>query len=172
MNTLEAIQTRRSIRKFQKRAIAASLLEELVSAAMCAPSARNKQPWHFIIIDHKELLEAISKFHPHGAMLNEASAAVLICNDLEIEASLEYAIQDCSAAAQNLLLAIHEKDLGGVWLGVYPDENRIINLQKLLKLPKNIHPLVLIALGYKAENPAQKNNFNKKRIHHNHFVKA
>jgi nitroreductase len=76
-------------------------------------------------------------------------------------------IQDCSAATENILLAVRAKDLGAVWLGIYPREERIKGMIELLDLPKNIMPFSLISIGYTKEKQERINRYNPSRIHHN-----
>ena len=168
MNTLEAIYTRRSTRKFTKESVPKELQEELIKAAMFAPSAYNQQPWQFIIIDDKELLKQIPSFHPHAAMCKEAPLAILVCGDLRLEISKSFWIQDCCAAVENLLLAAHEKGLGAVWTGVHPREEREAAFRQMCKLPKEVIPLSFVVIGYPAEKvPTPPQRFKKERIHHN-----
>jgi nitroreductase len=167
MNVLEAILSRRSVRKYEKQAISAEELTDLVRYAMYAPSAVNKQPWHFIIIDDRNVLNEIMKFHPHASMLSQAAAAILVCGDEEMAHTPAYWPVDCSAATQNLLLAAHGKGFGAVWLGIYPREERIEAMKKLMQLPAHIHPFSLISIGYTTEAPRIANRFKPERIHTN-----
>ena len=167
MDIIDAIRTRRSIRKFDKRPVPENLIELILKSAMQAPSARNFQPWHFVIIDDRNKLREIPKFHPYTAMLETAPLAIAVCGDLSLEKSMEYIALDCAAATQNMLLAAHGLGLGAVWLGIYPRENRIKGLADLLKLPEHIIPVTLIALGYPAEDPPPASRFKPQRIHRN-----
>jgi nitroreductase len=151
MDTLEAIKTRRSIRKFKDMPVSREAIRIIVEAGMYAPSARNEQPWHFLIINSRVLLEKIMKVHPYASMLNEAPVAILVCGDTTLELSPGYWPVDCSAATQNMLLAAHATGLGAVWLGVYPRQERINAIHEIFKLPSNIVPFALIALGYPDE---------------------
>lgn len=167
MQTLEAINTRRSIRRYQDKKISEDIINELLSYAMSAPSAHNNQPWHFVVIDDKDKLIKIPTFSEYAQMCKEAPLAILVCADKKIENIEEYCIADCAAATQNLLLAIHEKGLGAVWTGIYPREEKVRGFQDLINLPSHIMPVALIVIGYPAEKPKQKDNFKKARIHHN-----
>jgi nitroreductase len=166
METLKAINTRRSVREYLDKKIPEGIIEEILKCAMDAPSARNKQPWHFVVMDDPKLLKEIPSFSPHAQMCKDAPLAILICGDMNLEQE-DYWIQDCSAATQNLLLAIHEKGLGAVWTGVYPRLERIKGFKDLLKLPLEIIPLALIVIGYPKKPLPQKENFKKERIHKN-----
>jgi nitroreductase len=167
MNVLEAILSRRSVRKYNTKPVPPDELEEVVRYAMYAPSAVNKQPWHFIIIDDRKILEEILKFHPHANMLAGAAAAILICGDEQLAHTSAYWPVDCSAATENLLLAAHGKGLGAVWLGIYPREERIAAMKALMNLPAHIHPFSLISLGNTDEPPRVANRFKPERIHRN-----
>lgn len=163
---MEIILTRRSIRKYTDGSVSDSLIEELLQAAMSAPSAGNAQPWHFIIIREKETLNSIPKFHSNAAMLQEASVAILVCADMTLEKYLGSWTQDCSAATQNILLAAHAKGLGAVWLGIYPKEERMAGIRKLLHIPAHIMPLSLVSIGYPAEAKSPSQRYRPDRIHY------
>ena len=165
METIDAIMTRRSIRKYTDRAVPDELVSQLLEAAMAAPSAGNEQAWQFIVIRDRALLDAIPKFHPYSAMLKYASVAVLVCGDLTLEKYKGYWVQDCSAATQNLLLAATAKGLGAVWTAVYPMEDRVAGMRRLLNLPEHVIPLSLVPLGFPAEQPAKTERFNSERVH-------
>lgn len=166
MELWEAILTRRSIRKFTSQPISDEQIEKILRAGMQAPSARNKQPWHFVVVKNRELLDKISVIHPYAYMLKEAPLGILICGDSKIEITIEYIVQDCSAATQNMLLAAHDLGLGAVWLGIYPREPRIKALRELLKIPENIIPISMIAVGYPNEKKTPENRFKPERIHY------
>ncbi len=117
MEVIEAILTRRSIRKYSREKITDNQIEIILKAAMYAPSAMNQQPWHFIVIDNREKLNRIMEVHPYSNMLKEAGLAILVCGDERLQLSKGYWVVDCGAATQNLLLAAHGIGLGAVWLG-------------------------------------------------------
>jgi nitroreductase len=165
METIEAILTRRSIRKYTDRSVPDELVSQLLKAAMAAPSAGNEQTWQFIVIRDRALLDAIPKFHPYSAMLKYASVAILVCGDLSLEKFKGCWVQDCSAATQNLLLAATATGLGAVWTAVYPMEDRVAGMRQLLTLPEHVIPLSLVPIGYPAEQPAKADRFNAERVH-------
>ena len=167
MDAIEAILTRRSIRKYIKKEISDENIKEFLEAAMSAPSAGNEQPWHFIIIDDPYLLNEIPSFHNHSQMLKDASLAILVCGDLNLDLHKGMWIQDCSAATQNILIAVHAKGLGAVWLGIYPRDDRMTGMKNLCKLPDNIIPFSLISIGYPAEKKPKSDRYNKSRIYNN-----
>jgi nitroreductase len=170
MDAMEALFSRRSIRKYTAGPVAEEALREILEAAMSAPSAGNQQPWHFVVINDRKILDEIPSFHPHALMLNEATAAVLVCGDLRLEKHVGYWVQDCAAATENLLLALHAKGLGAVWVGIYPREERVSGLRRLLGIPEQVIPFSLIPVGHPAEiKPPRPDRYNPTKIHLNHW---
>jgi len=165
MEAMEAMLSRRSIRKYTQQPVSSELVNELLKAAMSAPSATNKQPWHFIIINNRELLDSIPQFHPFADMLYLAPLAIAVCGDLKVQSV--FWVQDCSAASENILLAAHASGLGAVWVSVYPREERVQGLRNLLGLPEHIIPLSLISLGYPVEKKSPSKRYNPEKVHHN-----
>jgi nitroreductase len=164
MNTLEAINTRRSIRKFTGEPVDRVMLQKVLHAAMYAPSARNTRPWYFLVEQDPERLVRLAGIHPYGKMLSSAGAAILVCGDLKREESLVYHVQNCSAATQNALLAAHELGLGAVWLGIQPREKRVRDMRSFFHLPSHIEPITLVAIGHPKEHPASPDRFMPERI--------
>ncbi len=169
MDAIEAIRTRRSIRRYSGEPVPDDVLAEILQAAMSAPSAGNQQPWHFVIVTDRAVREKIPTFHPYAQMVPDAPVAIVVCGDLRLESYKGYWVQDCSAATQNILLAAHAKGLGAVWVGVYPKEERVRQLQRLLGLPAQVIPLALIPLGMPAERVPPANRFDAARIHRNRW---
>ena len=169
MDTLEAIRTRRSIRTYFHRPVPEELIQNLLAAAMQAPSARNQQPWPFVVIDDRAILAKIPEFMPNAAMAEHAPLAILVCGDLSLEKSPGYWVVDCAAAVENMLLASHALGLGAVWCGVYPREPRMEGLRQLLGLPQNVIAHSLVVLGYPAEQVQPQDRFRPERVRRNHW---
>jgi len=165
----ETIWSRTSIRQFDSaQEVSAGLVEELLRAGMCAPSAMNKQPWEFIVVRDKAKLAALAEALPYSRVGNGAKLAIVVCGNLDngLEGrGKEYWIQDCSAATENILLAAKALDLGAVWTGVYPGEDRVAAVRRILAIPESHMPLNVIPVGYPAENPAPKDKWNRSKIH-------
>jgi len=166
---LQTILTRISIRRYKNTPICDKDIEDILKAAMAAPSAGNSQPWEFIIIKERELLNKIPNIHPHAQMLLQAPLAILICADLTREKYEGRWMLDCSAASQNILLSVHSKGLGAVWVGIYPDESRMNSFSEMFNLPDNIKPVSLIPIGYPDETKPFSNRFDTNKIHYNKF---
>jgi nitroreductase len=169
VEAIQAILTRRSIRKYTPEPVPDSLIAEVLAAAMSAPSAGNQQPWQFVVIADRRLREEIPTFHPYAQMVPDAPVAVVVCGDLHLESYKGYWVQDCSAATQNILLAAHARGLGAVWVGIYPKEERVQRLQKLLGLPAHVIPLALIPMGFPAERVPPEERFHPSRVHRNRW---
>ena len=164
MDTLQAILSRRSIRKYTSQAPSAETIKALLEAAMAAPSGNNTQPWHFVVVTEPAQLAALAAVLPYGQMLKQAPLAIAVC--AEVASDERYWVQDCSAAAENILIAAQALDLGGVWLGVYPREERVAGVAQVLGLPEGVLPLCVLSLGYPAEEKGPAGRFDATRVHH------
>lgn len=170
METLEALFTRRSIRDYTPQAVPDELVQELLAAAMQAPSAGNQQPWHFVVVTERQQLDALAEVLPFGKMLKNAPLGIVVCADLALEKYAGFWMQDCSNATMNLLLAAHALGLGAVWVAIYPVEDRMAGAKQLLGLPEQVVPLCVVPFGYPAtrpEPPARR--YDDARLHHNHW---
>lgn len=166
---LKEIRLRRSIRKYENRLIPDDKLESLLRAAMQAPSARNLQPWEFVVTREKDILRRIPDYHPYSSMVPGAGAAILVCGNTELQDEPGYIAQDCSAAVQNLLLEAVNQGLGAVWLGVFPRKERMEGMAELFSLPGQIIPVALVSVGYPAENPGVEDRFVPAKIHYDRW---
>ncbi len=169
MDVIEAIMTRRSIRKFTGETVDEARVMAILKAAMAAPSSKNEQPWVFVVIDDRKLLNEIPTFHPYSEMCKTAPLAILVCADRRRFLSEEIWVQDCAAATQNMLLAAHGAGLGAVWLGIYPRPKRVEGMKRLLSLPDEIIPFSLVVTGYPAESKPPANRYDPSRIHRNRW---
>ena len=169
---LENIMTRTSVRQYQPgKTIPKDTVELLLRAAMAAPTAVNRQPWQFVVIDTRESLDSLAEVLPYAKMLNHASLAIVPCGDLSkaFENEPMYWVQDLSAATENLLLAAHSLGLGAVWTGVYPTAERVAAVSRRLGLPSNIVPLAVVPVGYPEGEQHPKDKWNPDVIHYNHW---
>ena len=163
--TLETIFNRKSVRKYTERPVEKEKLETLVRAGMAAPSSRDRRPWEFVIVTDRDLLDKMGDGLPLARMLKEPKQAIIVCGDT---VKSENAWQlDCSAAAQNILLAAESMGLGAVWTAAYPYPERMKIIQDALQLPEHILPLTVIPLGYPTGIEKPKDKYNKKQIHYN-----
>ncbi|MDR0971690.1 MAG: nitroreductase family protein [Bacteroidales bacterium] len=166
--TMENILSRSSVRDYTDKPLEKDQIITLLKAAMAAPSAVNKQPWDFIVITQRDILDNMAQLLPNAKMLHRAPCAIVVCGNLKKALdgeNQEYWIQDCSAATENLLLAAHALNLGAVWTGVYPSKERVKIVQKVLNLPEFIIPLNVIPIGYPQEEGKPKDKFKDENIH-------
>ncbi|MTI95157.1 MAG: nitroreductase family protein [Firmicutes bacterium] len=172
-NRLDFIFRRRSIRRFHDKPVEQDKVTALLEAAMAAPSAANRQPWHFVVITERERLDNLAEVHPYAKMLKEATLCIAVCGEPAVSLSNQtgdrYWVQDCSAAMENMLIAAANLDLGGVWLGVHPVLDREEDIRRQLKLPENIFPLGLAALGYPAEEKKAQTRYTEAKVHYQQY---
>ena len=164
---LAVIYGRRSIRVYSPAAVSEAAVQQLLGAAMAAPSAVAKDPWRFVVIRNRETLSDIASALPNGQMLASAALGIAVCGDLEAahDRQLSYLLQDCSAAIENLLLGAHILGLGACWLGVHPREQRVNVLKQILSLPPSVIPVACIAIGHPAEVKEPRTRFNRDYVH-------
>jgi nitroreductase len=165
MDALTCIFTRRSIRKYTSQPVPDDKIKLLLQAAMSAPSARNEQSWEFIIIRDKNTLKQVPSFHPFAKHIPDAPVAIVVVGNKKLEAQPGLWALDCANATMNILLAAHSMGLGAVWTTLYPYEQRMTGMTKLLGLPENIVPLAIVPIGYPAEKLGRVDRFNPAKIH-------
>lgn len=168
----QTILSRTSVRAYTDQKVEKDKIEKLLRAAMAAPTAVNKQPWHFVVIEDKHVLEQIAEEIPTAKMAARTPLAITICGDMEKALDGEgrdFWVQDASAATENLLLAAHAMGLGAVWTGVYPIKDKVDATRALLKLPETIVPLGTIVIGYPKETPQPKDKWKPENVSYNTF---
>ncbi|MFR9620152.1 MAG: nitroreductase family protein [Rikenellaceae bacterium] len=171
---LDAIMTRSSVRSYTSQSVEQEKIDILLKAAMAAPTAGNRQPWEFVVITDREVLDSIPGIIKAAQMVKKAPLAIVVCGvpaksfagDLS-----QYWIQDCSAATENLLVAANAIELGAVWCGTYPNDksNRQAKLQALLNLPDGTIPLNVIAVGYPDSPATIKDKWMAEKVHYNRY---
>ena len=169
---VECIMTRTSIRQYTDQTVSADTIETLLRAGMAAPTAVNKQPWHFVVVTDREKLNGLAVANPNAGMAQKAPLSIVVCGDMKktLEGPARaFWIQDCSAATENILLAAHALGLGAVWTGLYPNEDRAKAVSELLKLPETIIPLCAIVIGYPAEQPQPKDKWLPENVSYNEY---
>ena len=166
------ILTRTSVRTYQARSVEKSKIDNLLRAAMAAPSAVDKRPWHFIVVTDKTVLKALSEANPNAGMAAEAPLAIVVCGDMNkalTGGGREFWVQDASAASENILLAANGMGLGAMWTGTYPSKERCAAVSKVLNLPEHIVPLNTIVIGYPESGNMPKDKFDAANISYNTF---
>ena len=177
-SAIDTIMTRASIRSFTGEPVSREQLETILKAGMAAPSAINIQPWRFVVLTERERIDAIFGEGRRGEMFRSAGAVIVVCGQTvalrkpfgkpdapEEEWENIFWHEDCSAAAENILLTAHALGLGAVWTAGYPAEDRYKPVAEALGLPKDVLPLCVIPIGVPAENPAPKDKWKPDNIH-------
>lgn len=148
---LDAIYKRKSTRSFSDKSIREDVVDKIVKAGASAPSAYNRQPWEFFVVLNKKVLKEISSFDPFASMAKDASFAILVCANTDLENEEGFWVQDCAAAVQNMLIAATALGLGSVWTTVYPFAEMIEKFRKYFELSPETIPFALIPFGYPTE---------------------
>ena len=169
---IENIMTRTSIRSFTDRAVSDDTIEMLLRAGMAAPTAVNKQPWHFVVVTDRAVMDSLGGNGRQSQMWKESPLAIAVCGDMDKALdglAQAFWVQDCSAATENILLAAHALGLGAVWTGCYPMVERMTNVSQVLNLPDNLVPLCVIVMGYPNEQPEPKDKWKPENVTYNMF---
>ena len=162
---MSVIYDRVSIRKYEDRPIEEEKITEILRAAMQAPSACNQQPWEFYVVTNKELLKKLSEVSRYAGMTKDAPVAIVSAYRKECEVP-EYSQIDLSIAMENLWLETTEQGLGGVWLGIAPNEERMKKVEEILDIPGSLRVFAIFPFGYPAQSKKQEDRFDQNRIHY------
>lgn len=160
---IQPILARRSIRTYTDEPVTEEEIARLLEAGMAAPSASNKKPWHFVVVTDRQTLDKLSEYGSHWQMLREAPLSIVVCGDPAI--SEKYWVQDCSAATENILIAVSIMGLGAVWLGCYPRRERVEPTKELLGIPDPVEPLAVLSIGHPAEEKEARTQYDEARVH-------
>lgn len=167
--TIDEIYTRSSVRSYrQDTPVSEEDITAMLRAAMCAPSAGNKQPWAFVVVKERATIDALADVLDYGKFLKKSPLVIVLCGDITKTIpgeGKEFWVQDVSAATENMLLAAHCLGLGAVWLGIYPMSDRTAALAKILGLPENIIPMSVVSAGHPKKDPNIKDKWDETKIH-------
>lgn len=170
METLKTIFTRKSVRQFAEKRVPEETMRKILAAGMSGPSCVNARMWSFLVVRDRETLLKMAEVNGKAAdPLKNADFGILVCGDMEraFTKALDYWIIDGSIAAQNMILAAWDLGVGSVWLGTYPQEEKVNGQAELFHLPKAIIPHSIIAFGYPASPAAEERDlFEEDRVHY------
>jgi nitroreductase len=151
MELWTAIETRRSVRRFSSKEVTPADIERILAAAIRAPSAGNRQPWHLVVVRNPELKETLAAVAGGQDSILEASVVIVVCAQPERSAAVYgdrgrelYCLQDTAAATAHMLLAATALGLGACWVGAF-DETAAA---RVLSLPPTLRPVVMVPIGY------------------------
>ncbi len=169
MTGMEMLIKRRSVRKYLTTPVPKEMVEKLLEVAYYSPSAKNKHPIHYIIVEDKAVLQSFKKFHGSAAMFDQAPLGIVICGDMT-EAWATWR-DDAAAVTTNICNAAYELGLGSCWCGLYPRDMRVDGMKEALNLPNHIMPYAMIVLGYpdpEIEIKQPERNYSS-RVHYNNW---
>jgi nitroreductase len=163
MDTIEALKTRRCIRMYTEQKVPREILEDIIDCGRLAATARNEQPWEFVVVTDPERRRGIAQKTDYGKFIARASACVLVlCKDTK------YYLEDGSTASQNMLVAARAHGVGACWVAgdkkEYADE-----IRKFIGAPQGYKLVSMIAIGYPAEEPQKPKRPLQEVIHWERF---
>ncbi len=164
METLmDLMYARRTIREFTDESVTDEQVEAMLKAAMAAPSAQELQPWRFVVVRKRKMLDKLAEVHKYAHMLAKAPLAVVVCGDEKV--SEKHWVEDTCVATQNLLLAATALGLGGVWISLYPKRKHQKYVRELLDIPEHLGVLCALALGHPAEKKPARTKYDPSYVH-------
>jgi len=141
---LEVIYRRRSVRKYEKKPIPEEILKAILDAGRLAPTAKNLQPWHFIVVRDPEIKRKLI-FTDWNNFIEEASVVIVGCGEMD----KKWAVVDVAIALQNMVIAAEALGLGSCWIGAFEEEE----VKRALGVPDHLKVVAMITIGYPAERP-------------------
>lgn len=163
---LDNILGRKSVREYIDKEVESEKIMALMKAGMAAPSGKNMRPWEFVVIKERGTLDSLAVVLPYAKMLAQAPMAIIVCGD---PARSSYWYLDCSAAAENILLAAESMGLGAVWTAAYPYEDRMKEVRKYTGIPSNLFPLCVVPVGYPKRDQPPMDKFDATKIHYERY---
>jgi nitroreductase len=145
MDVIKAIRDRRSIRKYKSTEVSDEKINTILQAGRWAPSASNKQPWHFIVVRDSEMRKKLAQAHNYGRFMAESPVVIVVLGDPAKHP--KYHLADPHNAVQNMLLAAHYEGLDTCWMGVR-DTDIEPKFGQLLDVPENLRVICSISVGY------------------------
>jgi nitroreductase len=163
---LRIIFARRSIRQYTEEPVSEADIASLLQAGMAAPSAGNRKPWHFVVVTDREVLSRIAEAPPYRRTLGSAPLAIVVCGDPAIS---DWWVQDCTAATENILVAVAGLGLGGVWLGCLGRAEREQPIRQALGIPDEIGMASVVSIGHPSEQKVSRTQYDSERVHHDQW---
>ncbi len=165
-DALTVIHSRKSVRNFTGQAVSRDDIDKILRAGMAAPTAVGRQPWAFVVVTDRKILDTLKDGLPYAKMLNKAGAAIIVCAIPEKahDKKIEFALIDSTCAGENILLAAEAIGLGAVWTAAYPYKDRMDVVKKTLRIPDDVIPLNVIPIGHPTGADKPKNKYNPENI--------
>ena len=166
---MSLIFKRQSVRRFKDEKVPDEVIENLLKAAMQAPSSCNAQPWEFIVISKDEDKKAISEMHRFATPAAGASHLIVTVGNLNEAKVIGMIEQDLGACNENILLQATHEGLGAVWLGFHPIEDRTLKLKQYLEIPDHCIPFSVICVGYPKEEGRVHLRYDRSKVHFDRY---
>lgn len=167
---MNSIFQRRSVRSFLRKEVENAKIEQILRAGMQSPSSRNRQPWEFIVLTDREKIKDASAFSKYGAKAVGAGCIIITLANMEITNNDQrWFPQDLASCTQNMLLQTVEEGLGGFWIGIYPNEERMQPITDYFKLGKHLIPFSMIAVGYSEQENRFIDRYQAEKVHWNEY---
>ena len=160
---MNSIFHRTSIRKYTNRHVEDEKIEKILRAAMAAPSAANQQPWRFYVVKNKDLIQKLSQVHIYSGPCETADVCFIIAYTTNVQMP-QYVQIDCAIAAENMLLEIDTLGLGGLIMGICPEQDRMEKIKELLQLPDDLTAFAIISCGYPNQENQWKDRYDENKI--------
>ena len=164
MDFFEAVKNRKSVREYSDKIVPRELIEKIVDLGRLAATARNEQPWEFVVTSDKKILKKICAMCPNGPFIKDAQHLIAVFSK-----DTKYYIEDCSAATENMLLAIEALGLGGCW--VAGDKKPYVeDIRNIFNAPLDYKLVSMVSVGYpkSPEKPHLKRSL-KEVLHWDHI---
>ncbi|MBY8997842.1 MAG: nitroreductase family protein [Candidatus Thorarchaeota archaeon] len=169
MEILEAIYTRRSIRKFAMGDVSDDTLQKILRAGMSAPNSGGQRLWQFLVVRNQGQMEKVIDAYPYAKMLRDVPIAIIVCFDQSREKYEERWQMDCATASLNILLAAHGLGLGGVWLEIYPIAERVDAIRESFGMPEHVVPFAVFGIGHPAEEKPALDRYEESLVHYDYW---
>jgi len=167
MDVIDAIRSRRSIRKFRDAEVEDEKVGIILDAGRWAPSGMNNQPWQFIVVRNRETMDKIAQCTIYSDILRSANLLIAVFLDKDEMYDRTKDVMAIGACIQNMLLAAHSLDLGAVWLGEILKEKEKVN--EILDAPESLELMAVLAIGYPAESPTSTRKALKEIVHRERY---
>ncbi len=162
---MKEIFARASVRSYEDKPVEKEKIEQLLRAAMAAPTAKNQRPWEFYVVGNKEVLEKLGAASQYAWPAGKAPAAIVICYRKEGNSAPEMLDIDCAICAENIWLELAHLGLGGLMLGIAPLEERMKIVAEALNLPENLAAFTVIPFGYPKKEKERPDRYEAERVH-------
>lgn len=166
---MKELFAKRSVRAFKPDPIEQNKIEILLKAAMCTSTSENQNEWEYVVVTDPQLLSSLSQISPYTACIKDSPLAIVLLANTDSTSLSDSWEQKTSAATEAILLECVHLDMTGVWFGISPMTERMAFVSKLFKLPENLKPFAITAIGYPLNKEDMDREFNFSTVHYNGY---